>query len=168
MTLRQPCREAAQFNHALQRTAASARVFGRVFYSDVGYGRWQSRSAAVAEDVDSTCRGLDRWAKTERSMPAPTKLKTIAEYIDAAPKAARKKLIEIRACLREIAPGDFMNLGHDFIHELPIVGDQQQCPGIIFQILLEPEEGEEVQMVRRFIQQEDVGLLLPEDDGEQG
>ena len=37
-------------------------------------------------------------------MQAPTKPKTIAEYIDAAPKAARKKLLEMRACLREIAP----------------------------------------------------------------
>ena len=38
-------------------------------------------------------------------MPAPIKAKTIAEYIDAAPKLAQEKLIEMRACLREIAPG---------------------------------------------------------------
>jgi len=38
-------------------------------------------------------------------MPAPRKAKTVAEYIDAAPKAAQKKLIEMRACLGEIAPG---------------------------------------------------------------
>ena len=41
----------------------------------------------------------------EHCMRAPTIPKTIAEYIDAAPKAARKKLLEMRACLREIAPG---------------------------------------------------------------
>src|SRR2546427_12741728 len=38
-------------------------------------------------------------------MSASTKPRTIAEYIDAAPKAAQQKLIEMRACLREIAPG---------------------------------------------------------------
>ncbi len=38
-------------------------------------------------------------------MPARTKPKTIAEYIDAAPKAGRTKLIEMRACLREVVSG---------------------------------------------------------------
>ena len=31
--------------------------------------------------------------------------KTITEYINAAPKEARKKLREMRACIREAAPG---------------------------------------------------------------
>ena len=31
--------------------------------------------------------------------------KTIAEYIDAAPKEARKKLRELHACIRKSAPG---------------------------------------------------------------
>jgi uncharacterized protein YdhG (YjbR/CyaY superfamily) len=31
--------------------------------------------------------------------------KTIADYIDAAPKEARKKLREMRACVRKAAPG---------------------------------------------------------------
>jgi uncharacterized protein YdhG (YjbR/CyaY superfamily) len=31
--------------------------------------------------------------------------KTVAEYIDAAPKEARKRLREMRACLRQAAPG---------------------------------------------------------------
>lgn len=33
------------------------------------------------------------------------KPKTIAEYINAAPKEAREKLREMRACIREAAPG---------------------------------------------------------------
>lgn len=31
--------------------------------------------------------------------------KTIAEYIKASPKEAREKLLEMRACIREAAPG---------------------------------------------------------------
>jgi uncharacterized protein YdhG (YjbR/CyaY superfamily) len=31
--------------------------------------------------------------------------KTITEYIDAAPKEAQKKLREMRACIRQAAPG---------------------------------------------------------------
>ena len=31
--------------------------------------------------------------------------KTIAEYVEAAPKEAREKLREMRACIREAAPG---------------------------------------------------------------
>ena len=37
-----------------------------------------------------------------RKKPQP---KTIAGYIDAAPKEARKKLREMRACIRKAAPG---------------------------------------------------------------
>jgi uncharacterized protein YdhG (YjbR/CyaY superfamily) len=36
---------------------------------------------------------------------APTKAKTLAEYIDAAPKESRKKLREMRATIRKSAPG---------------------------------------------------------------
>ena len=38
-------------------------------------------------------------------MPEKTKPKTITEYISAAPKEAQQKLCEMRACLRETAPG---------------------------------------------------------------
>jgi len=37
--------------------------------------------------------------------PRKTLPKNIAEYIDAAPKEARKKLREMRACIRKAAPG---------------------------------------------------------------
>src|SRR5271155_4482854 len=36
--------------------------------------------------------------------PTRSKPKTVAEYIDAAPKNAQKKLHEIRACIRKSAP----------------------------------------------------------------
>src|ERR1041385_9294 len=38
-------------------------------------------------------------------MAARKKPETVDEYIAAAPKAAQKKLLEMRGCLREIAPG---------------------------------------------------------------
>jgi uncharacterized protein YdhG (YjbR/CyaY superfamily) len=38
------------------------------------------------------------------------KPKTITEYINAAPKEAREKLREMRACIRETAPGATENL----------------------------------------------------------
>ena len=37
-------------------------------------------------------------------MPKTEKSKTVAEYINAAPKEAQKKLREMRACLRKAAP----------------------------------------------------------------
>jgi uncharacterized protein YdhG (YjbR/CyaY superfamily) len=37
-------------------------------------------------------------------MPKMEKPKTVAEYINAAPKEAQKKLREMRACLRKTAP----------------------------------------------------------------
>jgi uncharacterized protein YdhG (YjbR/CyaY superfamily) len=37
--------------------------------------------------------------------PKKTRPKTITAYIDAAPKDARKKLRQMRACLRKSAPG---------------------------------------------------------------
>ena len=37
-------------------------------------------------------------------MPKKEKPKTVAEYINTAPKEAQKKLREIRACLRKTAP----------------------------------------------------------------
>lgn len=36
--------------------------------------------------------------------PPASRPKTIAEYINAAPQAARKKLREMRACIRSVAP----------------------------------------------------------------
>jgi uncharacterized protein YdhG (YjbR/CyaY superfamily) len=45
-------------------------------------------------------------AVTIKSMiPKKKKPKSITEYVNAAPKEARKKLREMRACLRKAAPG---------------------------------------------------------------
>jgi len=43
-------------------------------------------------------------------VPKKEKPKNITQYINAAPKEARKKLREIRACLRQAAPGAEENL----------------------------------------------------------
>jgi uncharacterized protein YdhG (YjbR/CyaY superfamily) len=39
--------------------------------------------------------------------------KSVGEYIDAAPKEARKKLREMRACVRKAAPGAKESILHN-------------------------------------------------------
>ncbi len=51
-----------------------------------------------------------------------------------------------------------MHLTDDFIHELAVVGDEEEGAGIIFQVILEPEKREEIEMVRRLVEQEEVGF----------
>ena len=40
----------------------------------------------------------------------------------------------------ELAVGDLMHLGDDFIHELAVVGNEQDRSGIMRQVLLQPEQ----------------------------
>ena len=40
----------------------------------------------------------------------------------------------------ELAVGDLMHLGDDFVHELAVVGNKQDRSGIMRQVLLQPEE----------------------------
>ena len=58
----------------------------------------------------------------------------------------------------ELGIRDFVNAVDEGIHELQIVGDQQKRTGAGLQILLQPEKREEIQVVRRFIQQQQVWL----------
>jgi uncharacterized protein YdhG (YjbR/CyaY superfamily) len=44
-------------------------------------------------------------AKSASGTPKKARPTTVAEYIDAAPKEAQKKLREMRACIRKAAPG---------------------------------------------------------------
>jgi hypothetical protein len=53
---------------------------------------------------------------------------------------------------------DFVNGLDDFIHELPVVGDEQDGAGVGLEIVLQPEEGEEVEVVGRLVEHEQVGL----------
>ena len=50
--------------------------------------------------------------------------------------------------------GNFMHLIDDFIHELAVMRNQQQRAGIILQIILQPEQREQIEMVRRFVEQQ--------------
>ena len=60
--------------------------------------------------------------------------------------------------LVEFAVCDFVNLFDDFVHELAVMGDEEDGAGIVFEIVLEPEEGDEVEVVGRFVEHEEVGL----------
>jgi uncharacterized protein YdhG (YjbR/CyaY superfamily) len=48
--------------------------------------------------------------KSKEATSNKQKPKTVAEYINAAPKDAQKKLREMRACIRKAAPGATENL----------------------------------------------------------
>ena len=67
----------------------------------------------------------------------------------------------------EFFGGDFVNAVDEGVHEFEIVGDEQEGTGAGFEILLEPEEGEEVEVVGRFVEEEEVGLH-DEEAGEVG
>jgi uncharacterized protein YdhG (YjbR/CyaY superfamily) len=57
----------------------------------------------MKEEPMTGTRARDLTNKTMTSKQA--RPKSITEYINAAPKEARKKLREMRACIRESAPG---------------------------------------------------------------
>ena len=46
----------------------------------------------------------------------------------------------------------------DLIHELPVVGNQQDGPRIGFQVVLQPEKGDEIEVIGGFVEQEQIGL----------
>ena len=50
-------------------------------------------------------RGRDFDKENQRMTSGRPRPKTIAEYINAAPKEARSKLREMRSCIRKAAPG---------------------------------------------------------------
>lgn len=51
------------------------------------------------------------------------------------------EVIRIIACVTdELAIGDLMHLGDNFVHELAIVGNEQDRSGIMGQVLLQPEQ----------------------------
>src|SRR5207253_10917835 len=51
---------------------------------------------------------------------------------------------------------NLVNLRDDLVHELPVVRDQQHRAGIILEIILQPRQREQIEMVRRFVEQEKV------------
>lgn len=58
----------------------------------------------------------------------------------------------------QTAFGDFVHLVDDFVHELPVMGDHEESAGIAFEVVLEPEQGEEIQVVGGFVEEEEVGF----------
>ena len=56
------------------------------------------------------------------------------------------------------ALGDLINGLDDLVHELTIVGDEQDGARIGLEIVLKPEEGDKIEVVGRFVQQEKIGL----------
>jgi uncharacterized protein YdhG (YjbR/CyaY superfamily) len=56
------------------------------------------------EEIETEC-GIIIGTTRERAMnPKKTRPKSVADYMEAAPKEARKKLREMRACIRKAAP----------------------------------------------------------------
>ena len=51
-----------------------------------------------------------------------------------------------------------MHLVHDLVHELAVMRDEQQGAGIVLQVVLQPEERKQVEVVRRLIEQQKVRL----------
>ena len=67
----------------------------------------------------------------------------------------------------ELGLADFDDAVHELVQELAIVRDHEDRAGVIFQIILKPEEGLEVEVVGRFVEDEEVGFL-GEEAGEVG
>ena len=54
--------------------------------------------------------------------------------------------------------GDLVHTRDKLIHELPVVRDHENGAGVVLEIILEPEQREEVEVIGRLVQQEEVGL----------
>ncbi len=67
----------------------------------------------------------------------------------------------------DLAIGDLVDLGDDLIHELAVVGDEQEGAGVVAQVFLEPEQRDEVEMVGGLVQEEEVRFHHQE-SGEMG
>ena len=58
----------------------------------------------------------------------------------------------------ELSVTDFENIDADGIQEFAVVGDSQNRTAVLREVVLKPSERFEIEMVRRFIQHQDVGL----------
>ena len=71
-------------------------------------------------------------------------------------------LFEIRSVIARVCDqplfGDFINLRRDFIHELAVVRDHQDRSAVRLEILLQPQQGQQVQVVGRFVQEQQIRL----------
>ena len=53
---------------------------------------------------------------------------------------------------------DLVDAFHDLIHELAVMGDHQERAGVRLEIILQPEQRHQVEVVGRLVEQEEVGL----------
>ena len=53
---------------------------------------------------------------------------------------------------------DFVDAADDFVHESAIMGDEENGTGIGLEILLEPEERDEIEVIGGFVEHEEIGL----------
>ena len=58
----------------------------------------------------------------------------------------------------ELAFLDLVHVLHQLIHEVAVMRDHEDGTGVVLQIIAEPHEGHEVEVVRRLIQQEQIRL----------
>ena len=54
---------------------------------------------------------------------------------------------------------DFVNLVDYPVHEGTVVRNDQECAGILLKVALEPHQRVQVEVVRRLVQHEKIGLL---------
>ena len=64
----------------------------------------------------------------------------------------------IAAVFHQFFVVDVVHAFHQLIHEIPVVGNHQDGSGVVFQVSLEPQQGQEVQVVGRFVQHQEVRL----------
>ena len=82
----------------------------------------------------------------------------------------RQELLFVRFALRQViiitaavtdkpALADFDDAADQFIEKLAVVRDDQDRAGIMFQVFLKPKQRLQIQVIGRFIEQQQVGLL---------
>ena len=62
----------------------------------------------------------------------------------------------------QTALADFKNAADNLVQELPVMGDKQDRARVTLQIILEPQERLQIEMVGRFIQHQQIRLLHEE------
>ena len=81
------------------------------------------------------------------------------EQLLLAGLALDEVFVVVAAIADELALADFHDAADELVQKLAVVRDDQDRAGITLQIFLEPEQRLEVEMVRRFVEQQQVRLL---------
>ena len=73
--------------------------------------------------------------------------------------ALAEVVVVVAAEAHEPALADFHDAADELVEELAVVGDQQDRAGVRLQVALEPLQGLEIEVVRRLVEHQQVGLL---------